>query len=91
MKFKLNNAFFSILLLIAIPLVIALFIDNEYKVENEILIQQPKAVVFTYVKSLRNQDKFSKWANIDPNIKKTYSGTDRREVLFLHGKVITPK
>jgi len=58
-------------------LVIALFIDNEYKVENEILIQQPKAVVFTYVKSLRNQDKFSKWANIVPNIKKTYSGTDR--------------
>ena len=58
-------------------MVIALFIDNEYKVENEILIQQPKAVVFTYVKSLRNQDKFSKWANIDPNIKKTYSGTDR--------------
>ena len=72
-------------------MVIALFIDNEYKVKNEILIQQPKAVVFTYVKSSRNQYKFSKWANIDPNIKKTYSGTDRREVLFLHGKVITPK
>ena len=91
MKFELKNAFFSILLLISIPLVIALFINNEYKVENEILIQQPKAFVFTYVKSLRNQYKFSKWANIDPNIKKTYSGTDRREVLFLHGKVITPK
>ena len=77
MKFKLKNAFFSILILIAIPLVIVLFIDNEYKVENEILIQQPKAVVFDYVKSLRNQDKFSKWANIDPNIKKSYSGIDR--------------
>ena len=72
MKFKLKNAFFSILILIAIPLVIALFIDNEYKVENEIIIQQPKAVVFDYVKSLRNQDRFNKWANIDPNIKKTY-------------------
>ena len=57
-------------------MVIALFVDNEYRVENEILIQQPKVVVFTCVKSLRNQDKFSKWANIDPNIKKTYSGTD---------------
>ena len=76
MKFKLKNAFFSILIIIAIPLVIALFIDNEYRVENEILIQQPKAEVFTYVKFLRNQDKFSKWASIDPNIKKTYSGTD---------------
>ena len=66
MKFNLKNAFFSILILITIPLVIALFVDNDYNVENEILIQQPKAVVFDYVKSLRNQDKFSKWANIDP-------------------------
>ena len=77
MKFNLKNAFFSILILITIPLVIALFVDNDYNVENEILIQQPKAVVFDYVKSLRNQDKFSKWANIDPNIKKSYSGIDR--------------
>ena len=77
MKFNLKNAFFSILTLITIPLVIALFVDNDYNVENEILIQQPKAVVFDYVKSLRNQDKFSKWANIDLNIKKSYSGTDR--------------
>jgi len=77
MKFNLKNAFFSILILITLHLVTALFVDNNYNVENEILIQQPKAVVFDYVKSLRNQDKFSKWANIDPNIKKSYSGTDR--------------
>ena len=51
-------------------MVIALFVDNEYSVENEILIKQPKAVVFTYVNSLRNQDKYSKLANIDSNIKK---------------------
>ena len=61
-------------------MVIALFVDNEYSVENEILIKQPKAVVFTYVNSLRNQDKFSKLANIDSNIKKSYSGTDRTVV-----------
>ena len=70
MKFKLKNAFFSVLILITIPMVIALFVDNEYSVENEILIKQPKAVVFSYVNSLRNQDKFSKLANIDSNIKK---------------------
>ena len=58
-------------------MVIALFVDDDYNVENEILIQQPKAVVFDNVKSLRNQDKFSKWANIEPNIKKSYSGIDR--------------
>ena len=58
-------------------MVIALFVDNDYNVENQILIQQPKEDVFTYVKSIQNQDKFSNWANIDPNIKKSYSGTDR--------------
>ena len=57
-------------------MVIALFVDNDYNVENEILIQQPKAIVFDYAKSFRNQDKFSKWSNIDPNTKKSYSGTD---------------
>ena len=77
MKFNFKNAFFFYLILIAIPMVIALFVNNEYSVENEILIKQPKAVVFDYVKSLRNQDKFSKWANIAPNIKKSYSGIDR--------------
>ena len=49
MKFKLKNAFFSILILITLPLVTALFVDNNYNVENEILIQQPKAIVFDYV------------------------------------------
>ena len=77
MKFNLKNAFLSLLVLIAIPLTLAIFIDKDYNVENEILIQQPKTLVFEYVKSLRNQDKFSKWANIDPNIIKTYSGTDK--------------
>ena len=57
-------------------MVIALFVDNDYNVENEILIQQPKAIVFNYAKSFRNQDKFSKSSNIDPNTKKSYSGTD---------------
>ena len=65
MKFNFKNAFFFYLILIAIPMVIALFVNNEYSVENEILIKQPKAVVFSYVNSLRNQDKFSKLANFE--------------------------
>lgn len=77
MKFKFKNAIYSLLVLIAIPLVLALFTDKEYNVEDEIVIEQPKAVVFEYIKSLRNQNKFSKWANIDPKMIQTYSGTDK--------------
>ena len=77
MKFKFKNAIYSLLVLIAIPLVLALFTDKEYNIEDEIVIEQPKAVVFEYIKSLRNQNKFSKWANIDPKMIQTYSGTDK--------------
>ena len=61
---------------IAIPLVTALFIKKEYAVEREIVINKPKQVVFDYVKYLKNQDNYSKWANMDPDMKKTYRGTD---------------
>ena len=32
--------------------------------------------MFDYVKYLKNQDNYSKWATMDPNMKKTYTGTD---------------
>jgi hypothetical protein len=32
--------------------------------------------VFDYIKYLRNQDNFSKWATMDPDMKKEYRGTD---------------
>jgi len=63
-------------ILIAIPLVTALFVEKDYAVSREITINQPKQIVFDYVKSLKNQDSFSKWANMDPNMRKTYTGTD---------------
>ncbi|MDX1279216.1 SRPBCC family protein [Oceanihabitans sediminis] len=63
-------------IIIAIPLVAALFIKQDYAVEEEIIINAPKSEVFAYIKQLKNQDHFSKWASIDPNMKKTYTGTD---------------
>jgi len=63
-------------IIIAIPLIIALFVRKEYAVEEAIVINQPKSVVFDYIKYLKNQDNFSKWATMDPNMEKTYTGTD---------------
>jgi uncharacterized protein YndB with AHSA1/START domain len=62
--------------LIAIPLIVALFVKKDYEVEREITIDKPKEEVFDYVKFLKNQDNYSKWATMDPDMKKTYSGTD---------------
>jgi len=65
-----------IAILIAIPLVIALFVQKEYAVEREITINKPKQDVFNYVKHLKNQDNYSKWVRLDPNMKKNFRGTD---------------
>ena len=63
-------------IIIAIPLIVALFVKNEYAVERKIVINRPKGEVFNYLKHLKNQDNYSKWVRMDPNMKKDYKGTD---------------
>lgn len=65
-----------IVFIAAIPFIAAIFIKNDYHVEREVLVDQPKSVVFNYVKQLKNQDNFSKWSMMDPNMIKTYQGID---------------
>lgn len=62
--------------MIALFLIVALFIPKDFLVEREVVINKPKSEVFEYVKYLKNQDDFSKWASMDPNMAKTYTGTD---------------
>lgn len=73
---NLKKIFAVIAIIIAIPLVVALFVKKDYVVEREIIINKPKAEVFEYIKFLRNQDNYSKWNMMDPDMKKTYQGTD---------------
>lgn len=63
-------------IIVAIPFVTALFIKKDYQVERVIVINQPVNEVFDYLKHLKNQDNFSKWASMDPDMQKTYRGTD---------------
>ena len=62
--------------IIALILIIALFVKKDYEIEREIVINQPKQVVFNYVKFLKNQDNYSKWNMTDPNSKREYKGED---------------
>lgn len=71
-----KKIFIAIAILIAIPLVVALFTKKDYAVEREIIINKPKQEVFDYIKFLKNQDNYSVWATIDPAMKKEYKGTD---------------
>jgi uncharacterized membrane protein len=65
-----------IVALVVILLVAALFMSKDYTVEKSITINKPKTEVFNYIKSLKNQDNFSKWASMDPTMKKSFTGTD---------------
>lgn len=65
-----------LLIIVAIPLILALFIKKEYHVAREITIHQPRQIVFDYIRFLKNQEHYSKWVMMDPNMKKTLTGTD---------------
>lgn len=67
---------FGLLSLAALLLIIAAFAKKEYSVERDIIISKPKPIVFDYLKKLKNQDNFSKWAMMDSNMKKEFRGTD---------------
>ena len=61
---------------LALLLVIALFVRKDYSVTRDITINKGRDEVFSYIKSLKNQDNFSKWASMDPDMKKEYRGMD---------------
>jgi len=67
---------FGFLALIVLLLVVALFIPKDYTVSVSTTINQPKAVVFDYVKLIKNQEEYSVWVMQDPNVVMKYTGTD---------------
>lgn len=70
------NIVLVILGLIALVLIVAAFAPKKYSISRDIVINKPRAQVFDYIKHLKNQDHYSKWVMTDPNMKKTFKGTD---------------
>jgi hypothetical protein len=62
--------------IVALLLIIGFFTKKDYSVGRDIIINKPKAIVFDYLKYLKNQNKFSVWATMDPAMKTTFTGTD---------------
>ena len=71
-----STIIWTIVIILAIPAIIALFIPKEYRVENFTIINKPKHEVFDYVKYLVNQEEYNKWIKTSPDVKKTLTGTD---------------
>jgi len=62
--------------IIAIPLIAALFVKREFTSERQITINKPRQEVFDYIKYLSNQKNYDTWHKMDPTVKSTTSGTD---------------
>jgi hypothetical protein len=62
--------------IIAIALIAALFVDGDISIKKEVVINKPKQQVFDYIKLLKNQNEYSVWNKMDPNMKQSYTGTD---------------
>lgn len=65
-----------VLILVSIPLIVGVFVDQEYSVVREVTIDRPKDEVYEYVRLLKNQENFSSWASKDPTMKKSFIGVD---------------
>lgn len=62
--------------IIVLALIAGLFIDGKYAVEREVTINKPKQEVYDYIKYLKNQNNYSVWAQMDPAMKKEFTGED---------------
>ncbi|MEK6155646.1 SRPBCC family protein [Flavobacteriaceae bacterium 3-367] len=56
--------------------ILAMIAPKTYDVFRTIEIARPKAVVFEYLKYLKNQQQWSPWEKKDPNMEKKFTGTD---------------
>jgi hypothetical protein len=65
--------------IIVLLLIIGLFLRKDYSVGKEVVINKSKTTVFDYLKLLKNQNKFSVWGSMDPNMKTDFRGTDGTE------------
>ena len=63
--------------IIALLLIIAFFIKKQHYVNREIIINTPRQKVFDFLKLLKNQEQFNKWATRGKeNRKEEFKGTD---------------
>lgn len=63
-----------LIIILAITLIVAIALPNQYKVERTIVIDAPPSAVYPLVAELENWNVWSPWADMDPEAKHTYTG-----------------
>ena len=66
--------FGSVILVAAIVAAIAASRPDSFRVERTIVVSAPAGMVFPLIEDFRAWGKWSPWENLDPELKRTYSG-----------------
>lgn len=66
----------SLIALIVLLLIVALFVPKTYTISVSQTINKPRQQVYDYLRILGNQTKYSVWVMKDPNLKPEIVGTD---------------
>ncbi len=72
----LKKVLIVVAVIILLPFIIAIFIPRTYTVTVTENINQPKQVVYDYMRKLDNQKKYSIWVMADPQLNPEIIGTD---------------
>ena len=69
---------FLLVILVLAIILIALYLiaPKSYRVVRQVVIDKPNEVVFAYIRSLKAQNDWSVWSQMDPNVVNTYTGID---------------
>lgn len=71
-----NTLLYILIALVLLIVILALIAPKSYTVSRSITINKPIAEVYNYLKFVKNQDHWSPWQERDPDMKKTFTGTD---------------
>ena len=71
-----STLLYIVLIVVVVVIVLAAIAPKSYHVHRSITIQSPVNQVFEVIKSLKKHDSWSPWSQKDPNMKKSFTGTD---------------
>lgn len=63
-------------ILVGVIGVLGIVAPKDFQVEREVVINRPKAFVYENLKFIKNHDSWSPWVKRDPQMTKSYKGTD---------------
>lgn len=67
---------YILIAIVILIIILAMIAPKTYDINRSIIINKPLTEVYNYLKFIKNQDQWSPWAEKDPNMKKTFTGTD---------------